>query len=113
MLAGKARDELIGITAAACSDSVITTPTVPTKASAVVAAGTCQSELDAVRTAIDTASFTGKNADADEANLALKVTAAEAKLAEGKAADVIVKLEDVRGGDRAEHARRQGNLCSP
>ena len=83
--------------AAACSDSASTTaPAVPSGVSADVTAVSCQAELDALRAAIGTASFTGKNAETNRANLRIKVDDAQAKLAEGKATDAIQKLEDIR-----------------
>jgi hypothetical protein len=53
-------------------------------------------ELDALRFAINGATFTGKSASGDRANLLRKVNAAQAKVAEGKFADAIQKLEDIR-----------------
>ena len=79
----------------ACSDSAVpTAPVVPSAVSADIVAVPCQAELDALRGAINGAMFTGKGAD--EANLIVKVDVAQAKLAEGKTADAILKLEDIR-----------------
>jgi hypothetical protein len=82
---------------AACSNTPsATAPSVPAGFSADVTAGSCQTELDALRAAIQAGNFTGKNGATDKANLLLKVDAAQAKLAEGKPVDAIEKLENVR-----------------
>ena len=57
----------------------------------------CTAEFDAVGIAIDDALFLGNKADADRNNLLGKLTAAEAKAAEGKTADAIAKLSDIAG----------------
>ena len=81
----------------ACSDSqLVTAPLALAAVAAEVVPTPCQAELDALRAAIAGAGFTGKNATTEQANLQLKVDAARAKLAEGKPADAIVKLEDIR-----------------
>jgi hypothetical protein len=69
---------------------------VPTGISAEISPTACQAELDALRLAINSATFSGKHAAADQNNLLLKVNAAQAKLAEVKTADAIQKLEDIR-----------------
>ena len=56
----------------------------------------CQSDLDALKSAISLATFTGKNAPTDKANLLAKVTAAESKLDEGKTQDAVAKIEDIK-----------------
>jgi hypothetical protein len=82
---------------AACSDSRSPiAPTIPPTISANVGAALCQAELDAVRTAINGATFTGNKGATDRGNLLLKIDAAQAKLAEGKPGDAIQKLGDVR-----------------
>jgi hypothetical protein len=82
---------------AACSDSqTATAPMVPAGISAELVYTDCDDELGALRSAIDGARFSGKNAATDEGNLLGKVGAAEAKLAQGKTADAIQKLEDIR-----------------
>jgi hypothetical protein len=82
---------------AACSDSPsLTAPKVAATISAEVAITPCQPELNALRGAINAAEFTGKNSGTDRANLLLKVDAAEAKLTQGKTADAVQKLEDIR-----------------
>ena len=82
---------------AACSDSASTTaPAFPSSVWAEVTASSCQAELETLRAAIDGATFTGKNASTNRANLRLKADEAQAKLADGKAADAIQKLENIR-----------------
>lgn len=82
---------------AACSDAPsFTGPVVLATPSAEVAIVPCQAELDALRAAINSATFTGKNGSADRANLLRKVDAAQAKVADGKNADAVQKLEDIR-----------------
>ena len=56
----------------------------------------CQVELDAVSAAITGATFAGKDPVATTTDLLAKVGAAQAKLAEGKPADAVQKLEDIR-----------------
>lgn len=81
---------------AACSEAPsITAPFVATP-SAEVALAPCQAELDALRLATNSATFTSRNASADRANLLRKVDAAQAKIADGKFADAVQKLEDIR-----------------
>jgi hypothetical protein len=80
----------------ACSDAPLTAPVVPATPSAEVASAPCQAELDALRAAINGATFMSKNAATDQANLLRKVDAAQAKVAEGKTADAVEKLEDIR-----------------
>lgn len=84
---------------AACADSAsLTAPAGPAAVSANVtaSASACEAELTALRNAIDDATFTGRNGSAAQANLVLKVDATRAKLEQGKPADAIEKLEDVR-----------------
>jgi hypothetical protein len=69
---------------------------VPASISAELSATACEVELGALRSAIAVARFTGKTSATDESNLQLKADAADAKLAEGKTADAIQKLEDIR-----------------
>jgi hypothetical protein len=64
--------------------------------SAEVTATACEAELNALRAAIGAAEFTGKNGERERANLLLKVDAAQAKLVEGKSADALQKLGDIR-----------------
>lgn len=83
---------------AACSDSAsVTSPAVPTTMSAnVTTSAVCEAQLTAVSDAITDATFTGKNGLAAQANLLRKVDDARAKLQQGKPADAVQKLEDVR-----------------
>ena len=59
-------------------------------------AGACETELNALRSAIGAAELTGKNRETDRVNLLLKVDEAQVKLAEGKFADALQKLGDIR-----------------
>jgi hypothetical protein len=80
-----------------CSDSQSSLgPLASPGHSAEVTGEACESELNALRSAIGAAEFTGKNRETDRANLLLKVDAAQAKLVEGKFADALQKLGDVR-----------------
>ncbi len=83
--------------AAACSDSQpATSPLVPSGIWAHGGALSCEVELDELRSAIGAAEFTGQRAATDEANMLAKVDDAERKLAQGKAADALQKLENIR-----------------
>ena len=53
----------------------------------------CQMELDALETAINSATFTNQK---DQDNLLTKLAAAEDKLGEGKTADAVAKIQDIR-----------------
>ena len=53
----------------------------------------CQTELDALRSAISSATFTNQK---DQDNLLTKLAAAEKKLDEGKTADAVAKIQDIR-----------------
>jgi hypothetical protein len=80
--------------AAGCSDSSPLTAPAGRPAEASVAS--CESELNALQSVIEGASFTGRKAATDEAGLLGKVAEARAKLAEGKPTDAVRKLEDIR-----------------
>lgn len=85
------------ILTAACSDSPpATAPVVSAGVAAELSSTACGAELDALRSAIADADFIGKSAAKEESSLQLKVDAVQVKLAEGKTADSIQKLEDIR-----------------
>jgi thioredoxin-like negative regulator of GroEL len=71
----------------------ITTVLAATPASA--APGECETELDAVATAIDDATFLSNRAAMDETNMEAKLAAAEAKVAQDKYSDAIDKLLNI------------------
>jgi hypothetical protein len=56
----------------------------------------CQGEIDALITATESATFSGKNAGKDEAGLIGKLESASTKLGEGKNADAVQSLTDFR-----------------
>jgi hypothetical protein len=55
----------------------------------------CQADLDALESAITSATFTNSK---DQANLLNKVQNAETKLSEGKTEDAVGKITDIRTG---------------
>jgi hypothetical protein len=62
-------------------------------ASKADAQAACESELGALESAITSATFTNEK---DRQNLLTKLTNAEAKLIEGKTADAVAKITDIR-----------------
>ena len=57
--------------------------------------GACAAELNAVETAVQTATFLGQRATTDQSNLLAKLEAAEAKVQLGKFSDAVDKLTDI------------------
>ena len=57
--------------------------------------GPCDTELNAVETAIQTATFLGQRATTDKSNMLAKLDAAEAKVLLGKFSDAVDKLTDI------------------
>lgn len=81
---------------AACADSQpVTAPITLTSVSAEVTQ-TCEDELTAVESAIGGATFNVKNPVETKNDLLQKVTDARVKLTEGKPADAVQKLLDIR-----------------
>jgi hypothetical protein len=62
-------------------------------ASKADAQAACETELGALESAITSATFTNEK---DRQNLLTKLTNAEAKLIEGKTADAVAKITDIR-----------------
>lgn len=54
----------------------------------------CQAQIGTLRTVVQSASFSGKNADKEQAGLLGKLEGAETALTAGKNADTVKKLED-------------------
>jgi hypothetical protein len=67
----------------------------------------CQTELDALEGAINSASFTNQK---DKLNLLTKLSNAEAKLAVGKTQDAVDKITDIQ---RAVARLAEGNKLDP
>lgn len=57
--------------------------------------GACATELNALESSIQSASFIGPKASTDQSNLLAKLTAAEAKVTQRKFSDAIDKLTDI------------------
>ena len=67
----------------------------PSAANAATAEA-CQTQIDALATATDSATFIGKNAEKEEAGLLRTLAGASETLAAGKLADTVKKLSDFR-----------------
>jgi hypothetical protein len=69
----------------------------------------CQAQITALRNLTASTSFIGKNAATDQASLLAKLDAAAAKLAEGKLADAVAKLQDFEA--KVRQLAAQGKLA--
>jgi len=68
----------------------------------------CQAQITELQSLTASATFTGKNAAADQAGLIQRLTDAQVKINEGKPADAVVKLSQFR--DKAATLAATGKL---
>jgi hypothetical protein len=77
---------------------------------AIAQTSDCESQITSLRTATETVTITGKNADKDRAGLLGKIDAASADLSAGKNAGAVQKLTNYR--TKVEQLAASGHVTS-